>query len=292
LFTLLEKNINKENATPLRRILRLISIVNRTKVTENIYDKNDPNNTLKLSINNDFLNNNNQDNLQEFHAFKGLTVKEFKEELIDNLLCRNSNDLYDYNYNNHNPHSFCQSSFQMKSEIIQQDLILLYYNEKKLKNEFTLAEYGITSGEIILLLNRGSVGIEADNFSLTDAQLKEGLEQVKVVFNDKFSDELIKEALNKNKGDIENTIIFLTEESNVKNLREEVQIKKEDEPKKKEEQFCLDEKQFNLLLNILNEGDSQLNDSIWDLFSEIKFEDEFINNSIENEFGKIFEEKI
>ena len=292
LFSLLEKNMNKEIATPLRRILRLISIVNRTKVTENIYDKNDPNNILTLNINNDFLNNNNnQDNLQEFHAFKGLTVKEFKEELIDNLLCRNSNDLYDYNYNNHNPHSFCQSSFQMKSEIIQQDLILLYYNEKKLKNEFTLAEYGITSGEIILLLNRGSVGIEADNFSLTDAQLKEGLEQVKVVFNDKFSDELIKEALNKNKGDIENTIIFLTEESNVKNLREEVQIKKEDEPKKKEEQFCLDEKQFNLLLNILNEGDSQLNDSIWDLFSEIKFEDEFINNSIENEFGKIFEEK-
>ena len=107
LFSLLEKNMNKEIATPLRRILRLISIVNRTKVTENIYDKNDPNNILTLNINNDFLNNNNnQDNLQEFHAFKGLTVKEFKEELIDNLLCRNSNDLYDYNYNNHNPHSF------------------------------------------------------------------------------------------------------------------------------------------------------------------------------------------
>ena len=114
LFSLLEKNINKENATPLRRILRLISIVNRTKVTENIYDKNDPNNILTLSINNDFLNNNNQDNIQEFHAFKGLTVKEFKEELIDNLLCWDSNDLYYYNYYNHNPHSFCQSLFQMK----------------------------------------------------------------------------------------------------------------------------------------------------------------------------------
>jgi len=291
LFILLEKNINKENATPLRRILRLISIVNRTKVTENIYDKNDPNNILTLSINNDFLNNNNQDNIQEFHAFKGLTVKEFKEELIDNLLCRDSNDLYYYNYYNHNPHSFCQSLFQMKNEIIQQDLILLYYNEKKLKNEFTLAEYGINTGEIILLLNRGSVGLEADNFTLTDAQLKEGLKQIKVVFNDKFTDDLIKEALNKNKGDIENTIIFLTEEKNVENLKEELQIKKEDEPKKKEEQFCLDVKQFNLLLNILNEEDSQLNDSIWDLFSEIKFEDEFISNSIENEFGKIFEEK-
>ena len=53
----------------------------------------------------------------------------------------------------------------------------------------------------------------------------------------------------------------------------------------------MEEKQFNLLLDILGEGDSQLSDTIWDLFSEIKFQDEFINNSIGNEFDKIFEEK-
>ena len=49
LFSLLEKNNKKEKATPLRRILRLISIVNKTKVTENLYDKNDPNNILNIS---------------------------------------------------------------------------------------------------------------------------------------------------------------------------------------------------------------------------------------------------
>ena len=292
LFSLLEKNNVKEKATPLRRILRLISIVNRTKVTENIYDKNDPNNILILNINNDFLNNNdNQDNIQELKVFKGLTVKEFKEEIIDNLLCRTQNDIFNYNYYNRNPHSFCQSSDQMKNEIINQDLILLYYNDKKLKNEFTLAEYGINSGEIILLLNRESVGLEADNFTLNEAYLKDGNEQVKVVFNDKFSDELIKEALIKNNGDIENTIIFLTDEKNVEKLKEDIKMKKEDEPKKKEEQFGLDEKQFNILLNILNKEDSQINDTIWELFSEIKFQDEFINISIENEFDKIFDEK-
>ena len=291
LFSLLEKNNKKEKATPLRRILRLISIVNKTKVTENLYDKNDPNNILNISINNDFLNNNNQDNLQEFHAFKGLTVKEFKDELIDNLLCKNSNDLFNYNYRNQNPHSFCQNSIQMKNEIINQDLILLYYGDKKLKNEFTLADYGINNGDIILLLNRCSIGIESDNYNINPTQLKECVDQVNVVFNSKYEEDLIKQALINNKGDIENTIIFLTEEKNVEKLKEEVKIKKEEEPEKKEEQFCLDEKQFNLLLNILNEEDSQLNDTIWDLFSEIKFQDEFIYNSIENEFGKIFEEK-
>ena len=291
LFSLLEKNNKKEKATPLRRILRLISIVNKTKVTENLYDKNDPNNILKININNDFLNNNNQDNIQEFHAFKGLTIKEFKEELIDNLLCKTSNDLLNYNYYNHSPHTVCQSSAQMKNEIISKDLILLYYGDKKLKNEFTLADYGINNGDIILLLNRASIGIESDNIDLTPNQIKECFDQVNVVFNNKYEEELIKEALIKNKGDIENTIIFLTDEKNVDNLKQEVKIKKEEEPEKKEEQFCLDEKQFNLLLSILNEEDSQLNDSIWDLFSEIKFQDEFIYNSIENEFGKILEEK-
>ena len=51
LFSLLEKyqKNKKENITPLRRILRLISIINRTKVTENLYDKNDPKNIIKYS---------------------------------------------------------------------------------------------------------------------------------------------------------------------------------------------------------------------------------------------------
>ena len=293
LFSLLEnyqKNKN-ENVTSLRRILRLISIINRTKVTENLYDRDDPKNILDIKINNDFYNNNSQDNIQEFHAFKGLTVQEFKEELIDNLLCTNPNDLFKYNYYNQNPHSLCSSLEQLKSEIKMHDLIMLCYNDKILKNNFTLSEYGINSGEIILLLNKGAIGLTEEEVTLSEEQLKEGFEQIKVVFNDKFNEDMMKEALIKNKGDAQNTIIFLTEEKNVESIKEEVERKKKEEPKKKEEQFCLEENQFNLLLDILNEEDSQLNDTIWDLFSEIKFQDEFVNDSIENKFEKILEEK-
>ena len=292
LFSLLEnyqKN-KKENITPLRRILRLISIINRTKVTENLYDKNDPKNILELKINNDFYSNNNQDNIQEFHAFKGLTIKEFKEELIDNLICCNANDLIKYNYYNQNPHTMCSSLPELKNEIIMHDLIVLYYNDKILKNQYTLSEYGINSGEIILLLNKGAMGLNEDEFTLTEEQLKEGYEQIKVVFNDKFSEDIMKEALIKNKGDVQNTIIFLTEENNVESIKTEVERQKKEEPKKIEEQFCLEEHQFNLLLDILNEEDSQLNDTIWDLFSEIKFQDEFISDNIEK-LENILEEK-
>ena len=293
LFSLLEKyqKNKKENITPLRRILRLISIINRTKVTENLYDRNDPNNILEIKINNDFYNNNNQDNIQEFHAFKGLTVKEFKEEIIDNLLCRNSNDLFNYNYYNQNPHSMCSSLQQLKSEINMHDLIVLYYNDKILKNQYTLSEYGINSGEIILLLNKGAIGLTEEEITLSEEQLKEGYEQIKLVFNDKFNEDIMKEALIKNKGDIQNAIIFLTEENNVESIKAEVERQKKEEPKKMEEQFCLEENQFNLLLDILNEEDTQLNDTIWDLFSEIKFQDEFIIDSIENKFDNILEEK-
>ena len=164
LFSLLEKyqKNKKENITPLRRILRLISIINRTKVTENIYDKNDANNKKIIKINNDFYSNNNQDNIQEFHAFKGLTIKEFKEELIDNLICCNQNDLIRYNYFNNNPHSMCTSLQELKNEINMHDLIVLYYNDKILKNQFTLSEYRINSGDIILLLNKGAMGLTED----------------------------------------------------------------------------------------------------------------------------------
>ena len=160
-----------------------------------------------------------------------------------------------------------------------------------MKNNFTLSEYGINSGEIILLLNKGAIGLTEEEVTLSEEQLKEGFEQIKVVFNDKFNEDMMKEALIKNKGDAQNTIIFLTEEKNVESIKEEVERKKKEEPKKKEEQFCLEENQFNLLLDILNEEDSQLNDTIWDLFSEIKFQDEFVNDSIENKFEKILEEK-
>ena len=291
LFSLLEKYQIKKEETPLRRILRLISTINKTKVTMNLYDPDDPNNILELNINNDFYNNNNQDNIQKFHAFKGLTIQEFKEELIDNLLCKYPQDLYNYNYCNQSPHSFCPSLEHLKSEIKLHDLIVLCYNDKILKNKFTLAEYDINSGDIILLLNKNAIGLNEDEFNLTDTQLKEGYEQIKVVFNDKFSDEIMKEALKKNKGDIQNSIIYLTDEKNVENLMEEVDKNKKEEPKKKEEQFCLEAKQFDLLLNILNEENSKLSDTIWDLFSEIKFQDEFINDSIGNAFDKIFEEK-
>ena len=297
LFSLLEKykikiKENKNNASSkiaFRRILRLISVVNKTKVTKNLYDKNDINNILDLNLNNNFFDNNDENNFISFKVFKGLTVKEFKEELMDKILCDDEHNLLLYNSSSNYPHRILSSLDELKMEIKSHNYLMLYYNDQILKDDFTLADYNIKSGEIILILNCGNEQ-NGEDFSMTEEQLKEAYEQIKVVFNDKFSEEIMKEALYKHKGDIQNTIIYMTEENNIMELLKENENKKKNEPKKREELICLEEERFNLLLDILNEGDNDLNDSIWDLFSEIKFPEEFIINSIENNFNKINEE--
>ena len=281
-----ESSRNSNSKIAFRRLLRLISVVNKTKVTKNLYDKNDPNNLIDLNINNNFYNNNDDNHFINIKAFKGLTIKEFKKELIEKVICTNDNDILLYNNINNNPYRTFYSLEQIKNELINNDYIILCYNDLILKNDFTLIDYNIKSGDNIIILNSIS-SVNGGEYSMSEEQLKDAYEQIKVVFNDKFSEEIMKQALYNNKGDIQNTIIYMTDENNIMILINEIDIKKKSEPTKKEELICLEEKKFNLLLDILNEGDNDLNDCVWDLFSEIKFPDEFIINSIENDFDKI-----
>jgi len=67
---------------------------------------------------------------------------------------------------------------------------------------------------------------------MTEAQLKDAFSQIKVVFQDKYSEEIMKEALYKNKGVVENTIVYMTEADNIARLINEIEEKKKNEPKK------------------------------------------------------------
>ena len=302
LFSLLEKykikikeNIdNRDMKTIFRRILRLISVVNRTKVSINIYDEKDPNNILDLKINNNFFNNNEENLFTNLKVFKGLTVKEFKNELLDKIICINDDiiALYRSIYTNH--YTTISTLAQVKDEIKNYNLMTLYYNDVILKDDFTLADYDMKSNDNILILNSGGGSQGGEDFSMPKEQLNEAICQIQTVFNERYSEEIMKAALYKHRGDIENTIIYLTDENNVMNLINENENKKQnqikDEPKKKEEIICLEENRFNLLIDILNEGDNDLNDCIWDLFSELKFPNNFIINSIENDFNNIYKE--
>ena len=274
------------------RILRLISIINKTKVSKNLYDKNDINNILTLKIVNNFFFRSNTENTISYKVFKGITINEFKNELINNLICNNQNNLLLFNNLmnlNHNP---INSLEQLKYAIINNNLFILFYNSQVLKNnDFTLADYNINSNDTLLILNGAGADLNGQDFQMSDADLKEGYNQIRVVFENKYNEEVMKEALYKEKGDIQNAILFLANQDNATNLMKEIEIKKKNEPKKREELICLEENKFNVLLDILNKGDNDLNSSVWDLFGEIKFHDEFIMNSIGNGFDNILTEK-
>ena len=293
LFNLLKKNkskikntsTNSIEKTGFRKILRLISTVNKVKVSENLYDANDPNNMLDIKINNSFFILNNTD-LVPIKIFKGMTIIEFKEELINKFVC---NDPLQINHLGNFPIPNITNLSQLKSEIHKNNLVILYYKSYILKDDFTLADYNIESNDSIKILNRIYIDINDLEFKMTDQQLKEGYEAIKLVFNNQYNEEIMKEALYKFKGDAENAITFMTEENNIQSLIHEIEEKKKNEPKKREEIICLEEDKFNLLLDILNEGDNDLNSSIWDLFSEIKFPDIFVINAIKL-FDNIMEE--
>ena len=283
-----EKENNAIEKVSFRRLLRLISIINKTKVSKNLYDKNDEKNILNLNIVNNFFFNNG-DNIS-FKVFKGLTINELKNEIINSLICNDQNNLMLFNNLMNYPHPPISSLEELKNEIIRNNLIIIYYNSQVLKNDFTLADYNINSNETILILNGAGADLNGQEFQMNDEQLKEAYQQIRVVFNEKYSEEVMKEALYKEKGDIQNAILFLANQENAVNLMKEMEIRKKNEPQKKEELICLEENKFNILLDILNEGDNDINSSVWDLFSEIKFQDKFILNSIGSGFDNILGE--
>ena len=298
LFSLLQKYIMKIKKSEnnniekiiFRRILKLISIVNKTKVSKNLYDRNDPKNILNLNIiNNFFFTNNN--NIIPFKAFKGLTINELKNELTNSLICSDVSNLSLYNNLSNYPHPYITNLVELKNEIKTNNLIVLLYNSQVLKNDFTLDEYNIKDNDNIVILNGACSDLNQEEFQMNEDQLKDAYQQIKVVFNDRFNEEIMKASLYKQKGNITNAILYLAEDKNVTELLKEIENKKLNEPKKKEELICLEENKFNILLDILNEGDTDLNASIWDLFAQIKFPDILIMNSIGNGFDNIWEEK-
>ena len=232
LFNLLKNNkskikntsTNSIEKTGFRRILRLISTINKVKVRENLYDTNDPNNMLEININNCFFIINNTD-IISIKAFKGMPIIEFKEDLINKLIC---NDPYQINHLGNFPIPNITNLNQLKSEIHKNNLVILYYKSYILKDDFTLADYNIESYDCIKIINRIYVDISELEFKMNDQQLKVGYEQIKLCFGDKFSEEIMKEALYKFKGDAENAITFMTEESNIQSLLHEIEEKKKE----------------------------------------------------------------
>jgi hypothetical protein len=178
-----------------------------------------------------------------------LTIKELKNEIIDKILCNDLMNLSLFNNISNYPHPYMSNLDQLKNEIKKNNLIALSFNSVILHDYFTLDEYNIKNGDTITILNGACTDLSEYNFNMNEEQLKDAYEQIRVVFNDKFNEEIMKGSLYKHKGDIQNAILYLAEPENAEALKKEIEDKKKHQPKKRMEIICLEENKFNILLS-------------------------------------------
>ena len=293
------KNIqnNEDIKTSFIRCLKLISVVNGCKVS-----KEDGGEIITLYVKNYFFKNNiNMNELPKIQISKLKKFEELKEYIITNVICVEKNlEIYnnilkqelnnnkningfniiidDENNNNFKPITNIED---FKKDVYKKNIIINYKN-KVMEQGQTLADLNIKNGDSITVIN--SMGYQPQKqFEISDEQLKEGYSQMRLVFGDKFNEEIMKTAIIKNEGDFEKAILYLCEPSNVENIKKEIEENKKNIEENEDDILCLDEEIINLLLDVLDGiNDQVISNNIWQLFSEIKYPDDIIEKTIKD----------
>ena len=287
IFEFLKKNIEKvksdnEIKNYIIRELKLLSIINSTKVT-NIYDPNLPENTIEIYIQNNFYQP--EEDLEPYKVFKGIKIKDLRNKILNDILLSEKNQKQ---YNQMSPLNF--SAEYIKQEINKQGFYLVYKNQVlQEENDLALSDYNVEDKDIVLIQSGSGDNNNNNNngMEIPEEKLKEGYEQICGVFGNMYEEDIIKLAIKKNNGNVDEAIMSLTDENNIEMLKKEneqnkkkMQEQKNKNVVKKEEYIMpLEEDKINLLFDLLNEEDNQINDEIWKLFSQIKYPDSIINKA-------------
>ena len=323
IFDFMEKNKNniqnnQEIKNAFIRNLKLISVINGAKITKNIFDnKND---LIDVLIQNHyFTTGSNQ--VSQIKVPKNIKVKNFKELIINNILCTennlklynqivNSNNNYEINMqnnalmNNDNTISTSNNTSniilekplmsidELKKEIYKTN-ILINFKNNTLQDEYTLADYNVENN-CNLTIFKGSGHVE-EEYKPTEEELKSGYDAIKLIFGENlyFNEEVMKASIIKHRGNSEEAALYLTNPDNVKILEKEIEERTKKVEQNDEEIMCLEHNKIQLLLDVLNNNnDPEINRNIWQLFSEIKYPDNLIKKIIDEEFEKILSENI
>jgi len=325
IFNYIETNKNQiknseETKLGLIRNLQLISVINGMKLNGNGFDEKNPQNMVQLTINNFYFNSqNNSDNIFKINLSKGMKIKNLKEYLINTIICT-PNNLKIYNEQiNYNNNMLLNNLMDIKEEDnntistaraipdLQKTLnsvedlkknvyktsIIIQYKNNVLKDEFLLADYKVENNDTLMIM-KGSGYLE-EEYKLTDEKFKEGKEAIKSAFGDNFhfSEEIMKACIIKHKGDLEESIIYLTSQENVQNLEKEIEEKKKEVEQVEDDIVPLEEDKINLLIEILeNNNDEQISYNIWKLFSEIKYPNRIIEKIIGEDLSNLLNQNI
>ena len=320
IFNFLQQNKNQINnnqdiKTAFIRNLKLISIVNGTKFSKSILDEKDDN-SIEITIKNYyFTSQNTNDNISKIKIPKGIKINNLKEYIINNIVCTPNNlNLYNqivqYNNNsilndqnnmqnmiennnannNNNLEKTLSTIDELKKEVYKTNILISYKN-RILQDEFSLSDYKVENNANLTIL-KGS-GFQEEEYKPTEDELKAGYEVIKHIFEDNiyFSEEVMKQSIIKHKGNSQEAALYLTVPENVKILEKEIEDKKKRVEQKVEEIDHLEQDKIDLLIDVLNNtNDEEISNNIWQLFSEIKYPDDIIQNVVKEELSKILNE--
>ena len=298
IFNFLKNNLNKikndnEIKTQIIRELKLISIINSTKVKD-IYDENDKENIIQINVINKLLKGN--EDIETISISKNLKIKELKNEIMNKII------LSEKNVNLYNEQTRLEGlSLSFTAEEIRQELnkkgFNLIYKNQDLEDNYTLNNYDIKNEDIIQISEVEKKVNQIFEISISEERLNEEYEKIKGIFPT-LEEDVIKLSIKKNRGNTEDTIMYLTEENNINNLKKEVEENKKKEKNelkkkaKREEEYIipLEEDKINLLFEILNQEDNLINEEIWKLLGSIKYPDILINRATSEELMNVISE--
>ena len=298
IFDFLTKNLNKikrekDVKTQIIREIKLISIINSTKVKD-FYDEEDKNSIIQINIVNKLANFN--DDIENLNVNKYMKIKDLKNEIMNKII------LSEKNINIYNQRQSLENlSINFSADDIKQELnkkgINIRYKDQDLDDNSTLNDYNVANDDVIQITENIKKMNQIMEIQIPEERLNEECSKIKGIFSS-LDEEIIKLSIKKNNCNTEETIMFLTEEKNINNLKKEIEEKKKKEKiemnkkaKKEEENIIpLEEDKINLLFEILNQEDNLINVEIWKLLGSIKYPDNIINIATSEELMNIISE--
>ena len=190
--------------------MKLLSIINSTTVT-NIYDPNLPENTIEIYIQNNFYQP--EEDLEPYKVFKGIKIKDLRNKILNDILLSEKNQKQ---YNQMSPLNF--SAEYIKQEINKQGFSLVYKNQVlQEENDLALSDYNVEDKDIVLIQSGSGDNNNNNNngMEIPEEKLKEGYEQICGVFGNMYEEDIIKLAIKKNNGNVDEAIMSLTDENNI-----------------------------------------------------------------------------
>ena len=301
IFIFLKNNLNKikndnEIKTQIIREIKLISIINNTKVKD-IYDENDKNNIIQINIINKLIKEND-DNLDicQLKVSKIMKIKELKNEIMNKVILTEKNIKLYNQQNKLEGISLFFTADEIKQEFNKKGVSLKFQNQD-LDDNSTLSDFNINNDDCIQISVAEKIFNQIYEIQISEEKLNEEYEKIKGIFSG-LDEEIIKLAIKKNRGNAEDTIMFLTEENKINAIKKELEENKKKEKNelkkkvKKEQEYiiALEEDKINLLFDLLNQEDNLINEEIWNLLGSIKYPDNLIERATSEELMNIIYE--